>query len=121
MKKEEKDLLIKDLCGRLPYDIKVKRPVFGDPDYVSVINIDAGTLTVVYNGYTNKIEKFVPYLRPMSSMTEKQKNEHFGRTMTIDIIQTSKEVIDWLNKKMFDYRGLIEKGLALEAPNGMYK
>ena len=56
-------------------------------------------------------------------MTEEEKKEHFGRTMTIDIVQTSKEVIDWLNKNMFDFRGLIPKGLAIAVTeeNNPYK
>ena len=56
-------------------------------------------------------------------MTEEEKSEHFGRTMTIDIVKTSKEVIDWLNSHHFDYRGLIERGLAIEVTeeNNPYK
>lgn len=85
-----------------------------------------------------------PYLRPMSSMTEDEKIdlklcypgglgsqwldaekgtiEIFECSSTITLyLNDSQRIIDWLNKKMFDYRGLIEKGLALEAPKDMYK
>lgn len=41
--------------------------------------------------------------------------------MTIDIVETSQQVIDWLLAHHFDYRGLIPMGLALEATEGMYK
>lgn len=73
----------------------------------------------IYNHWTGQTAR--PYLRPMSSMTEEEKDEYFGRTMAIDIVETSQQIIDWLNAHHFDYRNLIEKGLALEAPEGMYK
>jgi hypothetical protein len=113
MTQEEKSLLLKDLCARLPYGVKVtwdgKHPLTVTPHiYCAILSEDN----------INNLPKLL--LRPISSMTEEEKNEHFGRTMTIDIVQTSKEVIDWLNAHHFDYNGLIEKGLALEAPEGMY-
>lgn len=121
-------MLIKELCLRLPYSLKVNRPDCGYYDYVSAIDIDAGTLTCQYNGYTDDIEKFIPYLRPMSSMTEDDIKElskidekrfiFSSRHLTYHL---DGEIIDYLNRKMFDYHGLIPKGLALEAPKGMYK
>lgn len=66
-----------------------------------------------------------PYLRPMSSMTEEEKEELRNSNMVI-AISTSGDVgttvigFDWLNAHHFDYRGLIEMGLALESPEGMY-
>jgi hypothetical protein len=75
-----------------------------------------------------KIDIVKPFLRPMSSMTEEEINEFIlisdtalwlGNKRSTCIL--SLEQMDWLNKNMFDYRGLIEKGLALEAPEGMYK
>ena len=110
MTQEENELLLKDVCARLPYEI--------------ILLSANGKVTYQTDGNT-AVELLIeegwkPYLRPMSSMSEEEKNEHFGRTMAIDIVQTSKEVIDWLNSHHFDYRGLIEKGLALEAPKGMY-
>ena len=75
--------------------------------------------------YKENLGECKPYLRPMSSMTDKEKTEykkiapgiawHYG----IHFPTTNK--IDWLNARHFDYRELIEKGLALEAPEGMYK
>ena len=64
-----------------------------------------------------------PYLRPISSITEEEK-EYFGIPFTSEGLVTltdTVECMDWLNAHHFDYRGLIEKGLALEAPKGMYK
>lgn len=70
-------------------------------------------------------EKNLPFLRPMSSMTEEEKEEfdeitliHTPWGVQMDRIP---KLINWLNANHFDYNGLIEKGLALEAPKGMYK
>ena len=102
----------------------IMRPEHDDYDYGK--NIDDYHINVLCQpepgvDYEASIVDIKPYLRPMSSMTEEEKNEHFGRTMTIDIVETSQQVIDWLLKHHFDYRGLIPMGLALEAPEGMYK
>lgn len=121
MNKQNKQLLLKALCGYLPYGVKIQ---YGHTEY-DLYSIDTTNVIIVRPFMSNleghPIETIKVYLRPMSSMTEEEKNEHFGRTMTIDIVQTSKEVIDWLNAHHFDYRGLIEKGLALEAPEEMYE
>lgn len=96
----------------------------------------------IYNNLTKQITK--PYLRPMSSMTKDEKRELqsfypgcfgsqwldvekgeieiFECTSTIKLhLNDSVEIVDWLNSHHFDYRGLIKKGLAIEAPEGMYK
>ncbi len=110
---EDKELLLKDLCARLPYGV--------------IVQVEEWTIldTELKIGHIQRLQKdnieLKPYLRPMSSMTEEEKKEYFGRTMTIDIIQTSKEIIDWLNAHHFDYRGLIEKGLAIATTNKPYK
>lgn len=131
MTQEEKQLLLQDLCARLPYGV-----ICNDNRHGSgrVTNIDItpddieqknGKVVVYYFDFDEcgELKNCKPYLRPMSSMTEEEKKEHFGRTMTIDVVQTSKEVIDWLNAHHFDYRGLIEKGLAIEVTeeNNPYK
>lgn len=121
MEQKLKGLLIKDLCSRLPYSLKVKRPDCGYYDYMSAIDIDAGTLTCQYNGYTDDIEKFVPYLRPMASMTEEEKKEYNRTMIPLDYYDGNTiDTFDWLNAHHFDFRNLIGCGLALEAPNGMY-
>ena len=131
MSQEDKDLLLKDLCARLPYGVMCNDNRHGSG---RVTNIDItpddieqknGKVVVYYFDFDEcgELKNCKPYLRPMSSMTEEEKNEHFGRTMTIDVVQTSKEVIDWLLEHHFDYRGLIEKGLAIEVTekNNPYK
>ncbi len=130
MTTEEKDLLRKDLCARLAYGVivsvtdgTIKFNAYVES--VSYKNIQVSPVSdsnfTAYAFY--KISEIKPYLRPMSSMTKEEKNEHFGRTMTIDIVQTSKEVIEWLLERHFDFRGLIEKGLAIAVTeeNNPYK
>ena len=143
MTQEDKQLLLVDLCARLPYGVKIRmihHEIKGaDPEYV-----DDVFSTTYYNmiDYDDDNYEFLPYLRPMSSMTEEEKSEFInyacyeveesvnGRHYEYylkDFVGTKEEpianvdAIDWLNKNMFDYRGLIPKGLALEAPEGMYK
>ena len=122
MTQEDKELLLMDLSARLPYGVKIELTwwVMGGGTSIN-ITLELDHIKQLLNDEdVSDYTEIRPYLRPMSSMTEEEKNEYFGRTMTIDIVQTSKEVIDWLNKHHFDYRGLIERGLALEAPKGLY-
>lgn len=120
MTQEEKDLLLKYLCMALPYGV-VCCCEWKD----SAPNGTVGVAPVLDTYILDQIEcigecddalfkSCKPYLRSLSSMTEEEKKEHFGRTMTIDIIQTSKEVIGWLLKNHFDFMDLIPKGLAIE-------
>lgn len=141
MTKEEKDLLLKDLCARLPYGIK--------GNYQNSDDKLLRRITIMYsylepNGMvmTGDIK---PYLFPMSSMTEEQKEEYYSLADDVTIkpgqgsylgikIHCIKlgisdnphegvwdnidiRAIDWLNKNHFDYRGLIEKGLAIDCTN----
>jgi hypothetical protein len=131
MTQEEKQLLLKDLCARLPYGVKVQYKDF-DP-----IDLEIDQYTVNGN-YLLSLCK--PYLRKMSSMTEDEKKmlwEELDKDM--DILDTNVEApilsvykgrcyrgnpvyheIDFLNRNHFDWRGLIPMGLALEAPEGIY-
>jgi hypothetical protein len=121
MKEEDKNLLLIDLCGRIPYGVKVEAETWLEdegefayvPDKVYSINSDG----YIVHGY-DEVYECKPYLFPLSSMTEEQKEE-FDRLYTYDalIINPQWELIDWLNKNHFDYRGLIEKGLAIDATN----
>ena len=105
MTQEDKELLLKDLCARLPYEVKVK---FYDHwvDEYEIIPLTAKLLAdTVYIG------DIKPYLFPISSMTEEQKEEWRG-------IRWSKlpwDELNWLNNGHWDYRHLIEKGLAIDA------
>lgn len=115
---EEKDLLLKDLCARLPYGVKVK---LGDNP--NIFDLEYRIKFAVMYGDSNKLEDILdiinikPYLFPLSSMTEEQKNEYqyITERWMNDPTYSISDSIDWLNKYYFDYRGLIEKGLAIDA------
>ena len=136
MTQEEKQLLLQDLCTRLPYGIILQVGIFdnGDIKYhnkkldyqlLSLIELDGGYYS---NGLLCKYHQFTakPYLRPMSSMTEKERKEYneylfYGASIGLmSNTESAYELIDWLNAHHFDYRGLIERGLALEAHEGIY-
>ena len=120
MTQKDKNLLLKDLCARLPYGVKVNykgliRPLFS----VSPTQHYKITLDNAIDGEHNGLEfvclddEIKPYLRPMSSMTEEEVEEEDNTVMMF--------LQDFYNSHYLDYRGLIEKGLALKAPEGMYK
>ena len=121
-----KEKLIRDLCARLPYGVKVlyDNKVFSI-DYVSSIHEEIKLDT--RDNYTINVSDVKPYLFPLSSMTEEQKMFLKQQNWCIAIstsgtIETTVEGIDWLNKNHFDFRGLIEKSLALDATNlGVYE
>ena len=150
MAQEDKELLLIDLSARLRYGVK------------GIITYDKSNTTFTVEGIDNNVlhlsdaedcyvEDFKPYLRPLSSMTEEEKEELKSKCIhteteedwegvrsdvwgiqILDKYDTRRwdnpiwpstinmDAIDWLNAHHFDYRGLIEKGLALEAPEGMY-
>lgn len=123
MTQEEKELLLRDLCARLPYGVNC---YCGYNAQLKLVCPDGDYCVIQNSPYA--IETVKPYLRPLSSMTDEEKNEYLN-TFKKSIIGTDKEdgrvwtvdSIDYLNAHHFDYRGLIEKGLAIEAPEGMYK
>ena len=137
MTQEDKEFLIRDLCGRLPYGVKayIKNWSKLDRKYYegvyTVESIDSSLNTIVADSERSSVEVIVgdddyeikPYLRPMSNMTEEEKLMYEGLMIGTDNnIQYILDVIDWLNAHHFDYRGLIEKSLALDATNlGIYE
>ena len=68
-----------------------------------------------------RVDPIKPYLRPMSSMTAEEKEEYINLFEGMPFCPDPISLLDWLNAHYFDYRDLIEQGLALEAPEGMYK
>ena len=148
MTQDERDLLLKDLCGRLPYKVMAQ---YYDPEeecetWDEIEGIESSG-HVEIGQYVLPIESIKPYLFPISSMTEEQKKEfkeiseckdeirdyggfnsegvyliEIGKyeyehdiDTTVEQFYFNYEIIDWLNKNHFDYRGLIEKGLAIDA------
>ena len=114
MKQEDKELLLIDLCGRLPYGVKGV-----EANTLCSLNTVTHFKSIVKN-IEYKIEHlgFKPYLFPLSSMTEEQ-YEYFTQDLhayiTFNGVVGTQIALDWLNKNNFDYRGLIEKGLAIDA------
>lgn len=113
MTQEEKDILIADLCGRQLYGLIIKCNDGFRQSKEKLVDIDVGNELINYDWRLTDIK---PYLRPLSSMTKEERQE-YGLILCDEL---SINQFDWLNRKMFDYRGLIEKGLALEAKNSMY-
>lgn len=157
--KELKELLLKDLCMRLPYGVKCKvkyiinnETTYGEDvekeciDIIKRINFDIYSVYTEWLGYESDIEDIKPYLRSLSSMTEDEfykLKEYSGLTYDqLDLASFQNGtykcldfylsevpsyviilVFDWLNKNHFDYRGLIERDLAIAVTedNNPYK
>ena len=122
MTKEDKELLLRDLCSRLPYRVKVitRYQAIDEPIQLKYIDCCQGTYAVggesaIISGipFDNYLCK--PYLFPMSNMTEEQTNEYLETCFGQNPHFPSLASYDWLNKNHFDYRGLIPKGLAIDA------
>ena len=132
MTEEDKKLLLKDLSARLPYDVKVS---CNDKVYnfngIQYFNICILTDDNENNAFTTAGIKYIkPYLFPLSSMTEEQKKEYnfwkhevpvchyeYGDVVEEVELFDSPESFEYLIENHFDYRGLIEKGLAIDATN----
>ena len=123
MKKIDKKLLLKDLCARLPYGVKVEHLLHSpnNPSELFGVDVDKQILYCDHKGREEwyKVDFIKPYLRPMSSMTEEEKVE-FCDLQDKFLLSSQYPVtcgyalFDWLDKNMFDYRGLIEKNIALD-------
>ena len=143
MTQEDKDLVLKDLCARQFYKTKVLSPWKKDgPCELSAIDLTSDRQVRVFEDWY-KIEEVKPYLRPMSSMTEGEEKElsmivnGYGTVITnynrkeffLWLYSGDKDLpfpilttfLNWLNEHHFDYNYLIDMGLALEAPEDMYK
>jgi hypothetical protein len=110
-------LPLKDLCTRLPYGVKCRLSVKGT-DVSITEKLDLGVLEHFIFGTMDVL----PYLRSMSSMSDEEEDTYRMLNGYEPVVfPSTEEAFDWLNTHHFDYRGLIKMGLALEAPEGMYK
>lgn len=115
MTQEQKNLLLKDLCSRLPYGVKVNNEIQGDFNIYGICeNLVFGRNEVCHIDFN--IENIKPYLFPLSSMTDEQEKEDYEICKGY-IIGYESKLIDFYNKNHIDYRGLIDKGLAIDATN----
>ena len=128
MTQKDKELLLRDLCARLPYGVKCEN--YNHIDGRNVFKVtdirDSGYICgTVNNNYCWAVFdplELKPYLFPLSSMTEEQKMFLKQQNWCIAIstsgtVETTIEGIDWLNKNHFDYRNLINKNLAIDCTN----
>ena len=123
MTKEEKDLLLKDLCARLSYGVKISVQSWDEEEQEYVDKVDMlysvnkdEYIKSANEDYDFNIEDIKPYLLPLSSITEEQRNEYhellYNPKSGIDI-----DYFDWCHKNHLDCRGLIKKGLAIDCTN----
>lgn len=130
MTQEDKELLLQDLCARLPFKVKIS--VNDKIELLQGINI-LDNVVEYGSFFSSNIEEIKPYLFPLSSITKEQlfevqeilgKNEIEIKDDFLHIIDSDRNtisyseilvVLEWFNKNHFDYRGLIEKGIAIDA------
>ena len=130
MRQEDKELLLKDLCARLPYGVKAK--YYGSAEECECCDTIEGIYPmddeIVIGQYGLSVDMIKPYLFPLSSMTEEQKKEYYRWKHEVpvchyeygDVVEEvelfdSPESFEYLIENHFDYRGLIPKGLANDA------
>lgn len=133
MTQEEKDLLIKDLSARLLYKVKFSFNLW-DEEKQEEVNVVCTIYSVNTDGYCEALEESghipldfaKPYLRPMRSMTEEERDEY--KRMLCDVgftefHKTADKILDFLYKRHFDVHGFIPKGMAIEVTpeNNPYK
>lgn len=117
MKQDNKELLFKDLSARLPYHVRVKIWLKDGTTEEGALDLEHNYADVLLNAfYYNKIIDIKPYLRLMSEMTEEERETY----SLFSYARCNEKAFDWLLAHHFDFRGLIGKGLALKAPEGMY-
>lgn len=121
MTQEHKELLLKDLCARLPYGVKVRCDFGLDGEITEISRTKNNLYYCKYldckEGYCY-IESLKPYLFPLSSMTEEQEEEYNDlNSYELGCFPHTEEALDYLLKNHFDYRNLIDKNLAIDCTN----
>jgi hypothetical protein len=118
MTQESKELLLKDLCARLPYGVFCSMGL----DYplplqrLFIDKLDGILLDFYEDGedYQVYLSEVKPYLRLMTSMTDEEREEYQNIIIQHSANLESWHEVDFLNKHHLDYRGLIDKGLAIK-------
>ena len=121
MTQEDKELLLQDLCARLPYGVKVQHQRQDYLDEIQTVeHISRQYGEIETESVLGFVDDFKPYLRPMSSMTEEEAMEYAncGHIIAIshqnDYLIPNPKSVNWLLEHHFDFRGLIEKVLSIE-------
>lgn len=114
MKTEDKDLILRDICGRLPYGVKAEKyTIRMDGEVVPLKEAEVVTAKDILSREDWPGYMIRPYLFPLSSMTEEQKTSH--NFLKYSVHANPVKLVDWYNKNHIDYRGLIPMGLANDA------
>ena len=124
MTQEEKQILFRDLCTRIPYHtlVQLNPGAYNKPETRLLTGVDGEEIYLNVDSDPFRIGHIKPYLRPMSSMTEEEENKYNSlNAYEKGIFPHTEEAFDWLLANHFDFRGLIEKSLALKAPENMYE
>lgn len=130
MTQEERELLVTDLCARFPHSVYAQ--LNGQDMKIIDINYSRGEAVFTLVGDTKTYlgvegERIRPYLHPIESMTPEDKEEYIKTFETLETVAglkltyPSARSYDFLNKKHYDFRGLIKLGLATVAPDWMYR
>ena len=122
MNQEEKNLLFKDLCTRLPYNVICQVEFKENGKYNSKVMLLSGIFTdeayFTTKGGSIYSNEYKPYLFPLSSMTEEQEEEYNDlNSYELGCFPHTEEALDYLIKNHFDYRNLIDKNLAIDCTN----
>ena len=125
MNKEDKELLLRDLCNRLPYNVMCQVEFKEDGKYNSKVMLLSGIFTdeayFTTKGGSIYSNEYKPYLFPLSSMAEEEQRTLDSMCNGVEMVSRLSglkmydKAFNWLNENHFDYRGLIEKGLAIDA------
>ena len=125
MNKEDKELLLRDLCNRLPYNVMCQVEFKEDGKDNSKVMLLSGIFTdeayFTTKGGSIYSNEYKPYLFPLSSMTEEEQRTLDSMCNGVEMVSRLSglkmfdKAFNWLNENHFDYRGLIEKGLAIDA------
>lgn len=123
MTREQKDLLINDLCGRLSHGVKCKILETNEVKILGAIQYDGENTLFdfweddqkIQYGYQLYLSEFKPCLLPISSMTEEQNLEYLSTCRGGNSYCPTSKTFDWFDKNHFDYRDLIPMGLAIDA------
>ncbi len=129
MTQEDKQLLLKDLCARIPYYtfVQLNPGAYNKPETCILTGVHGEKIHLNVDSDPFRIDHIKPYLRSMSSMTEEE-YIHYCETREWKYVDDDHyeyfdtlKTFDWLLEHHFDYRGLITMDLAIEAKEGMYK